>query len=100
MSDSVIILDRAVWSQWTEMLINIQKDVKGMKQKVDEQERDPNVFTHKEAALYLGYSTGRLHVLKNNHVIPFSQYGKKITYRKKDLDQFLSDNRIHKRKPT
>ena len=52
-----------------------------------------NVFTFKEACVYIGVSESLLYKLTANKVIPhYKPRGKKIYFSKKDLDDWLLQN--------
>lgn len=86
------------------MLIAVDEDtlkalftvVERIEQKFDNQQKTDvfeMVMTHADAAKYLKMSERHLHNLKG-YEIAYSAYGKKLTYQKKDLDDFLNRNRI------
>lgn len=49
------------------------------------------VFSTKQAAEYLGVSTTSIERMRSEYRIPFVRLGGRIVYRRKDLDQFISD---------
>ena len=55
---------------------------------------DDKLFTNKEAAEYLGIKENTLTIWRNSrkYDIPYIQVGRKIKYKKSDLDKFLNEN--------
>lgn len=90
----LIVIDEALWNEQMEKINNVVIELR----RLTEALQQPRILTHKQAAAYLGYSTDRLHDLKNERKIPYSQCGRKISYRIEDLDQFLEEYRVNKRK--
>lgn len=91
---NLIVIEESKWDELVNVVGTLVKEVRAMVK----DRTQPEILTHKEAAAYLGYSSDRLHDLKNERRIPYSQCGRKISYRLEDLDQFLEEHKV-KRKP-
>jgi excisionase family DNA binding protein len=57
--------------------------------KVILEENDKGIYSHKEAAEFLGVSSSYLEKLKSNYLIKFCRIGGKIVYRKIHLHEYL-----------
>lgn len=91
--DHLIVIEKSAWNDLLGRVSNLSDNVAALVK----DRTQPDILTHKEAAAYIGYSSTRLHELKGVD-IPYSQNSRKITYRLEDLDKFLRDRRIEKRK--
>ena len=94
MANHLIVIEKEAWEELTGLIRDLATEVR----KLVKDRTLPEVMTHKEAASYLGYTSAGLHNLKNDRKIPFSQVGRKVTYRLEDLDQFLEEHKVGKRK--
>lgn len=93
MANHLIVIEKETWEELTGLVRDLAAEVR----KLIKDRTLPEVMTHKEAAAYLGYTSAGLHNLKNDRKIPFSQCGRKVTYRLEDLDQFLVEHKVRKR---
>ncbi len=57
---------------------------------------ESNMLTSKQAAKYLGISSGTLAVWRcvKQYEIPYYKVGKSVRYRMEDLEKFMSDRRV------
>lgn len=94
MANHLIVVEKELWEELTGLVRDLAAEVR----KLVKDRTQPEILTHKEAAAYLGYSSDRLHDLKNDRRIPYSQCGRKISYRLEDLDQFLEEHKVSRRK--
>ncbi len=62
----------------------------------------PELLSHREAAKFLGITSGTLYVWRaeNRYPIPYIQLGKgRVRYRPEDLNNFLASRRIDPSEP-
>ncbi|MDQ6477838.1 helix-turn-helix domain-containing protein [Dyadobacter sp. LHD-138] len=91
---AMIMIEHSEWKAMTDLVQKLSDSV----DLIAKDRLTPETLTHKEAADYLGYSERRLHQLKDDRKVSFSQHSRKITYKLADLDEFLKEHRIQKRK--
>jgi excisionase family DNA binding protein len=92
---NLIVIEASLWNTLMTKIDDLSNQVK----ELIKDRTQPDHMTPREAAAYLGYTAMGLHNLKKTRQIPYSQHGKKITYRREDLDAFLAEHRINRRRP-
>lgn len=58
---------------------------------------DNELLTPEQAAKMLGVSLRTLQTYRDNKLIPFSQYDRKIWYKKQDIIDFIDSKRVERR---
>ncbi|MCE6992122.1 helix-turn-helix domain-containing protein [Dyadobacter sp. CY323] len=94
MDHHLIVIEKALWDGLIAKIDSLTEQV----QELVKDRTKPDILTHREAAFYLGYSSSSLHDLKDTLQIPFIQHGKKVTYLREDLNAFMAEHRIKKRR--
>jgi len=61
-------------------------------------DKDDRWMTGKEAAAYMGISKGTLRKFRETGQITFTRFGRKILYKKDDIDAFIDSHTIKARR--
>lgn len=77
---------------WFEVM-NVLNEIKNSIQRIKNQDGD-TWLTPKEASKLLSVSVRTLQTYRDKHMIAFSQRGRKIMYKEKDIQDFLEKNYI------
>lgn len=87
---TMILMPEAEWDRLKQQLDDIKNFVADNKSKKD----DDVWLTINEAAKVLKVSRKTLQIYRNRHYVPFSQFGRKICFKKSDIERFMNGNVI------
>ncbi len=54
-----------------------------------------NLMNVQQAAEYLGLSVGTMYQWRSQHKVPYIKVGRKVKFKKDQLDQWLADRTVH-----
>lgn len=89
-----VVLNTAELEEWRDELLREIRTV--IQEELPSHNNGSTWLTEKETQEYLNVGRTTLYKLRRDGVIPFSQRGRKILYRKADLDDFLMRNHTTK----
>lgn len=90
MDSQIIVISRQELDQWKQSVINELRQL--IREETSTSNDSKTWLSEQEAQKYLNVGRTTLYKYRKGGTIPFTQRGRKISYRLRDLNKFLNDN--------